>query len=109
MGDQRVYGKLIAERYTSLVAANIDGLGYLVILRAVCTVDFMSAEPYEFDFSLIKQIARRIVNEVDGVSRVTYDITSKPPGKCMQAGRTFLLLTLYQVLSSWSEQATVLG
>lgn len=42
----------------------------------------MSAEPYEFDFGLMKKIARRIVNEVDGVSRVTYDVTSKPPGMC---------------------------
>lgn len=34
----------------------------------------MSAEPYEFPFALLKAIARRIVNEVDGVSRVTYDL-----------------------------------
>ncbi|KAG6016680.1 GMP synthase (glutamine-hydrolyzing) [Claviceps lovelessii] len=61
MGDTRVYG-------------------YIVILRAVTTSDFMSAEPYEFSFSLLKAIARRIVNEVDGVSRVTYDLSSKPPG-----------------------------
>ncbi|UKZ59242.1 uncharacterized protein TrAtP1_000560 [Trichoderma atroviride] len=61
MGDTRVYG-------------------YIIILRAVTTSDFMSAEPYEFSFSLLKAIARRIVNEVDGVSRVTYDLSSKPPG-----------------------------
>ncbi|KAK4217061.1 class I glutamine amidotransferase-like protein [Rhypophila decipiens] len=61
MGDARVYG-------------------YIIILRAVCSVNFMTAEPYEFDFKLLTKIARRIVNEVDGVSRVTYDITSKPPG-----------------------------
>ncbi|KAF3921359.1 hypothetical protein ABW20_dc0104751 [Dactylellina cionopaga] len=54
--------------------------GYIVIIRAVCTTDFMTAEPYEFDFGLLKKIATRIVNEVDGVARVTYDITSKPPG-----------------------------
>ncbi|KAK4059663.1 hypothetical protein Trihar35433_10710 [Trichoderma harzianum] len=61
MGDTRVYG-------------------YIIILRAVTTSDFMSAEPYEFPFALLKAIARRIVNEVDGVSRVTYDLSSKPPG-----------------------------
>ncbi|KAL2672162.1 hypothetical protein Neosp_012860 [[Neocosmospora] mangrovei] len=61
MGDTRVYG-------------------YIVILRAVTTSDFMSAEPYEFSFKLLKAMARRIVNEVDGVSRVTYDLSSKPPG-----------------------------
>lgn len=54
--------------------------GYIVILRAVCSDDFMSAEPYEFDWKLLREISRRIVNEVDGVSRVTYDTTSKPPG-----------------------------
>jgi hypothetical protein len=40
----------------------------------------MTAEPYEFSFEFLKQVSRRIVNEVEGVSRVTYDITSKPPG-----------------------------
>ncbi|KAK0616871.1 GMP synthase [Immersiella caudata] len=54
--------------------------GYIAILRAVKTLDFMSAEPFEFDFGLLKRISTRIVNEVDGVARVTYDITSKPPG-----------------------------
>lgn len=55
--------------------------GYIIILRAVTTTDFMTAEAYEFDFALLRKIATRIVNEVDGVSRVTYDITSKPPGE----------------------------
>ncbi|KAK1831403.1 hypothetical protein QBC39DRAFT_351881 [Podospora conica] len=54
--------------------------GYIAILRAVKTLDFMSAEPYDFDFALLKKISTRIVNEVDGIARVTYDITSKPPG-----------------------------
>ncbi|KAK1969664.1 GMP synthase [Colletotrichum eremochloae] len=54
--------------------------GYIVILRAVQTADFMSCEPFEFDFNLLKKISTRIVNEVEGVSRVVYDITSKPPG-----------------------------
>lgn len=54
--------------------------GYIAILRAVKTLDFMSAEPYGFDFALLKRISTRIVNEVDGIARVTYDITSKPPG-----------------------------
>jgi GMP synthase (glutamine-hydrolysing) len=54
--------------------------GYIAILRAVKTLDFMSAEPYEFDFGLLKRVSTRIVNEVEGIARVTYDITSKPPG-----------------------------
>lgn len=61
MGDTRVYG-------------------YIIILRAVTTSDFMSAEAFEFPWALLQKIARTIVNSVDGVSRVTYDLTSKPPG-----------------------------
>ncbi|RGP75838.1 gmp synthase [Fusarium longipes] len=54
--------------------------GYICILRAVTSLDMMSAEPYEFKWSLLKAISRRIVNEVDGIARVVYDTTSKPPG-----------------------------
>ncbi|KAF6830803.1 GMP synthase [Colletotrichum plurivorum] len=54
--------------------------GYIIILRAVKTLDFMSAEPYPFPPALLNKIATRIVNEVEGIARVTYDITSKPPG-----------------------------
>ncbi|KAI1338354.1 GMP synthase [Xylariaceae sp. FL0016] len=53
--------------------------GYIIILRAVVTTDFMTAEPYEMDWKLLKKISTRIVNEVDGVSCVTYNSTSKPP------------------------------
>ena len=41
----------------------------------------MSAEVYEFPWSWLKAVSRRIVNEVDGITRVVYDTTSKPPGK----------------------------
>jgi hypothetical protein len=75
----------------------------IIILRAVTSADFMSAEPYEFSFKLLKAIARRIVNEVDGVSRVTYDCTSKPPGKCRQDFWRTRALTSYQAPSSWNE------
>lgn len=60
MGDQRMYEQVIA-------------------LRAIETVDFMTADWYIFDAKFLKNVASRIVNEVDGVSRVVYDITSKPP------------------------------
>jgi hypothetical protein len=66
----------------------------------------MTAEPYEFSFEFLKQAARRIVNEVVGVSRVTYDITSKPPGMCMQTNilsQVFQLLIRLQEPSSWSD------
>ncbi|KAI0125430.1 hypothetical protein BJ170DRAFT_585399, partial [Xylariales sp. AK1849] len=62
------------------VMAGTRVYGYIVILRAVTTSDFMSAEPHELPFALLKAIARRFANEVDGVSRVTYDLSSKPPG-----------------------------
>lgn len=61
MGDQRVHEQVIA-------------------LRAVETSDFMTADWYPFDGEFLKKVSRRIVNEVNGVCRVVYDITSKPPG-----------------------------
>jgi GMP synthase (glutamine-hydrolysing) len=61
MGDKRVYGQI-------------------VILRAVESSDFMTADWFPFDPGFLKNVSTRIVNEVDGVSRVLFDVTSKPPG-----------------------------
>lgn len=61
MGDGRTYEEVIA-------------------LRAVATDDFMTADWARLDFDLLAHISSRIVNEVTGVNRVVYDITSKPPG-----------------------------
>jgi GMP synthase (glutamine-hydrolysing) len=61
MGDNRVHQQVIA-------------------LRAVETTDFMTATAYRFDWDFIERVSTRIVNEVDGVCRVFYDTTSKPPG-----------------------------
>jgi GMP synthase (glutamine-hydrolysing) len=61
MGDQRTYQNVIA-------------------LRAVTTDDFMTADWSRFDPELLARISNRIVNEVPGINRVVYDITSKPPG-----------------------------
>jgi GMP synthase (glutamine-hydrolysing) len=60
MGDQRTYGETIA-------------------LRAVATDDFMTADWARLPDELLARLSRRIVNEVAGVNRVLYDITSKPP------------------------------
>jgi len=49
-------------------------------LRAVTSTDGMTAEFYPFDMAFLNRVASRIVNEVRGINRVTYDITSKPPG-----------------------------
>jgi GMP synthase (glutamine-hydrolysing) len=52
---------------------------YAVVIRAVSTDDFMTAEPVDVPYSVMHHIADRIVNEVHGVNRVLYDFTSKPP------------------------------
>jgi GMP synthase (glutamine-hydrolysing) len=61
MGDERTYD-------------------YAVALRAVCTVDFMTAEAAEIPYDVLQRVMSRIINEVRGVNRVFYDLTSKPPG-----------------------------
>nr|MCR5002006.1 glutamine-hydrolyzing GMP synthase [Lachnospiraceae bacterium] len=61
MGDERTYD-------------------YAVALRAVKTIDFMTAEASEIPFSVLQKVMSRIINEVKGVNRVFYDLTSKPPG-----------------------------
>lgn len=60
MGDARVYD-------------------YVIALRAVETTDFMTAHWAELPYELLKTASNRIINEIQGVSRVTYDISSKPP------------------------------
>ena len=49
-------------------------------LRAVTSVDGMTADFFPFDMAFLGHVAARIVNEVKGINRVTYDVTSKPPG-----------------------------
>ncbi|NEX00524.1 GMP synthase (glutamine-hydrolysing) [Pseudobutyrivibrio sp. NOR37] len=61
MGDERTYD-------------------YAVVLRAVETIDFMTAEATEIPFDVLQRVMSRIINEVKGVNRVMYDLTSKPPG-----------------------------
>ena len=61
MGDERTYD-------------------YAVALRAVNTIDFMTAEAAEVPYAVLQKVMSRIINEVKGVNRVMYDLTSKPPG-----------------------------
>ncbi|MGE0564067.1 MAG: glutamine-hydrolyzing GMP synthase [Pseudolabrys sp.] len=53
---------------------------YVVGLRAVTSTDGMTADFYPFDMKFLGHVATRIINEVKGVNRVVYDVTSKPPG-----------------------------
>jgi GMP synthase (glutamine-hydrolysing) len=59
-----------------------DGRSYdqVCALRAVTSTDGMTADVYPFDMAFLTRVSNRIVNEVRGINRVTYDITSKPPG-----------------------------
>jgi len=61
MGDERTYEAVLA-------------------LRAVTSTDGMTADYYPFDHAFLGRVATRIINEVKGVNRVVYDVTSKPPG-----------------------------
>ena len=61
MGDERTYD-------------------FAVALRAVNTIDFMTAEAAEVPYEVLNKVMSRIINEVRGVNRVMYDLTSKPPG-----------------------------
>ena len=61
MGDERTYD-------------------YAVALRAVNTIDFMTAEAAQVPYEVLMKVMSRIINEVKGVNRVLYDLTSKPPG-----------------------------
>jgi GMP synthase (glutamine-hydrolysing) len=59
-----------------------DGRTYdhVLALRAVTSVDGMTADFYPFDMGFLGRVATRIINEVRGINRVVYDVTSKPPG-----------------------------
>ena len=61
MGDERTYD-------------------YAIALRAVNTIDFMTAEAVQIPYEVLNKVMSRIINEVRGVNRVMYDLTSKPPG-----------------------------
>ena len=53
---------------------------FVCALRAVTSVDGMTADYYRFSHEFLSETSTRIINEVEGINRVTYDITSKPPG-----------------------------
>ena len=61
MGDARTYENVLA-------------------LRAVTSIDGMTADIYHFSSEFLSEVSKRIINEVKGINRVVYDFTSKPPG-----------------------------
>lgn len=61
------------------VAGDARKYEYVIALRAVETVDFMTAHWVELPYALIHRVSQRILNEVSGVSRVVYDVSEKPP------------------------------
>lgn len=54
--------------------------GYTAVVRSVDTTDFMTANWSRLPFELLEKVSARIVSEVHGINRITYDITSKPLG-----------------------------
>ena len=85
---QRSGNASLADQYfavlTDLKAVGVKGdartYGYVLALRSVTTDDFMTAEWTRLPYDLLETVSNRIINEINEIARVVYDITSKPPG-----------------------------
>ena len=81
------YDKKIGQYFAALTNMRSVGVmgdertyDFAVALRAVVTSDFMTAEAADIPFEILSKVMNRIINEVSGINRVVYDLTSKPPG-----------------------------
>ncbi|MEE8320860.1 MAG: glutamine-hydrolyzing GMP synthase [Gammaproteobacteria bacterium] len=80
-----LYGKISQAFAVFLPVRSVGVMGdsrkydYVIALRAVETIDFMTARWAHLPYQFLEVVSNRIINEIDGISRVTYDISSKPP------------------------------
>ncbi len=84
--NQKLYNK-VDQALAVLIPSKSVGVmgdkrqyGYIIAIRAVNTTDYMTATASQLSHQALNNISTRIINEVEGVARVVYDITSKPPG-----------------------------
>ena len=84
--EKKLYNKIWQAFVVLLPVKSVGVMGdertynYSVSLRAITSVDGMTADFYPFDNDFLGETSNKIINEVKGINRVTYDITSKPPG-----------------------------
>ncbi|MBN1976453.1 MAG: glutamine-hydrolyzing GMP synthase [Anaerolineae bacterium] len=75
----QAFAVLLPEALSTGVAGDESKFGQTIVLRAVETDDFMTASPALLPHTLLTQVSTRILNEVDGITRVVYDFSTKPP------------------------------
>ena len=73
------YFAALTDTHSVGIYDNARSYGHIVALRAVSTVDFMTAQYVQLPYDLLSRISERITNEISGITRVVYDITNKPP------------------------------
>ena len=78
-GEPNQYFAVLTDTHTVGVMGDARTYGYTVALRAVSTDDFMTAEWTRLPYEVLERASRRITTAVPGISRVVYDISSKPP------------------------------
>jgi len=75
----QAFAVLLPEALSTGVAGDESRFGQTIVLRAVETDDFMTASPALLPYTLLTKVSTRILNEVDGITRVVYDLSTKPP------------------------------